>query len=102
LRLKPRSASPPAIHQVTFSGGVAEYIYGREQESFGDLGSLLAQEIRARLQTAAPRLAASNEGIRATVIGASQYTTQVSGSTIYVAPLAVLPLRNVPVIAPFT
>src|SRR5262249_60432050 len=38
--------------------------------------------------------------IRATVIGASQYTTQVSGSTIYVSPLEALPLRNVPVIAP--
>jgi ethanolamine utilization protein EutA (predicted chaperonin) len=34
------------------------------------------------------------------VIGASQYTTQVSGSTIYVSPLEALPLRNVPVIAP--
>ena len=43
---------------------------------------------------------ARNEGIRATVIGASQYTTQVSGSTIYVSPLEALPLRNVPVIAP--
>jgi ethanolamine utilization protein EutA len=34
------------------------------------------------------------------VIGASQYTTQVSGSTIYVSPVSILPLRNVPVIAP--
>jgi ethanolamine utilization protein EutA len=34
------------------------------------------------------------------VIGASQYTTQVSGSTIFVSPLEALPLRNVPVIAP--
>ena len=47
-----------------------------------------------------PKLERSNEGIRATVIGASQYTTQVSGSTIYVSPLDALPLRNVPVIAP--
>jgi ethanolamine utilization protein EutA len=34
------------------------------------------------------------------VIGASQYTVQVSGSTIYVEPATILPLRNVPVIAP--
>ena len=34
------------------------------------------------------------------MIGASQYTTQVSGSTIYVSPLDALPLRNLPVIAP--
>ncbi len=36
----------------------------------------------------------------ATVIGASQYTTQVSGSTIYVSPQSILPMRNIPVIAP--
>src|SRR5262249_36214009 len=47
-----------------------------------------------------PVIEASNEGIRATVVGASQYTTQVSGSTIYVSPMETLPLRNVPVIAP--
>ncbi len=100
LRLDPLSSSA-AVDQVTFSGGVAEYIYGREQADFGDLGAALAEEIRARLKIRGPRLVPTNEGIRATVIGASQYTTQVSGGTIYVSPLAVLPLRNVPVIAPF-
>jgi ethanolamine utilization protein EutA len=34
------------------------------------------------------------------VIGASQYTVQVSGSTIFVSPLDALPLRNLAVIAP--
>ena len=34
------------------------------------------------------------------MVGASQYTIQVSGSTIYVAPQAVLPLKNVAVITP--
>ena len=99
LRLDPISARTQ-IDQVTFSGGVAEYIYGREPQTYGDLGVLLAQEIRARVEAGGPRLAPASEGIRATVIGASQYTTQVSGSTIYVAPLEALPLRNVPVIAP--
>src|SRR5205085_8081843 len=79
---------------------VAEYIYGREAEMFGDLGVLLAQEIRTRIAGSGMRLEPSTEGIRATVIGASQYTTQVSGSTIYVSPMEALPLRNVPVIAP--
>jgi ethanolamine utilization protein EutA len=88
------------IDQVTFSGGVSEYIYGREATVFGDLGVLLAQEVRSRIDGWGPRLEPSTEGIRATVIGASQYTTQVSGSTIYVSPLEALPLRNVPVIAP--
>src|SRR5262247_556026 len=99
LRLDPLSRRP-AVQQLTFSGGVAEYIYGREAQAYGDLGVLLAQEIRARVEGWGPELERASEGIRATVIGASQYTTQVSGSTIYVSPLEALPLRNVPVIAP--
>ena len=66
---------------------MSEYIYGREAQSYGDLGSALAQEIRVRVAKSGMRLERSNEGIRATVIGASQYTTQVSGSTIFVSPL---------------
>jgi ethanolamine utilization protein EutA len=99
LRLEPLTASG-RIDEVTFSGGVAEYIYGREAQSYGDLGTPLAQEIRARIPKLGAQLERSNEGIRATVIGASQYTTQVSGSTIFVSPLEALPVRNVPVIAP--
>ena len=70
------------------------------QGNFGDLGPQLAQEIRKRVDAWGPKLERPNEGIRATVIGASQYTTQVSGSTIHVWPMEILPLRNVPVIAP--
>jgi ethanolamine utilization protein EutA len=99
LRLDALS-SRATINEVTFSGGVAEYIYGREAQTYGDLGVLLAQEIRVRADAWNAKLAPASEGIRATVIGASQYTTQVSGSTIYVSPLEALPLRNVPVIAP--
>jgi ethanolamine utilization protein EutA len=99
LRLDPLTGST-SIDQVTFSGGVAEYIYGREAQSYGDLGAALAHEIRARIPRLGAKLERGNEGIRATVIGASQYTTQVSGSTIFVSPFEALPLRNVPVIAP--
>jgi ethanolamine utilization protein EutA len=88
------------IDAVTFSGGVSEYVYGWESEHFGDLGALLAAEIRNRVVASGIRLEPPTQGIRATVIGASQYTTQVSGSTIFVSPLDVLPLRNLPVIAP--
>jgi ethanolamine utilization protein EutA len=88
------------IDEVSFSGGVAEYIFGWEKESFGDLGALLGEEIRRRIADWGVRLEKPAEGIRATVIGASQYTTQVSGSTIFVSPMSALPLRNVPVIAP--
>ena len=84
---------------MSFSGGVSEYIYGGEAKGYGDIGPQLAAEIRARL-TGGPQLARPDARIRATVIGASQYTVQVSGSTIFVSPLETLPLRNVPVIAP--
>ena len=99
LRLDPlRNERKPEA--ITFSGGVSEYIYGRENEAFGDLGPALARAILERIETWGPRIEPSDEGIRATVIGASQYTIQVSGSTIFVSPQSVLPLRNVPVVTP--
>jgi len=88
------------VGALTFSGGVSEFIYGKESQKFGDLGPLLAAEIRTRAEAFCSRIEAPLEGIRATVVGASQYTIQLSGSTIYVSPLDALPLRNVPVIAP--
>jgi len=88
------------VSDVSFSGGVSEYIYGGEAKAFGDIGPQLAAGVRARLRDWGPQLARPDARIRATVIGASQYTMQVSGSTIFVSPLETLPLRNVPVIAP--
>jgi ethanolamine utilization protein EutA len=85
---------------LTFSGGVSEFIYGRQTEGFGDLGAMLAEAIRERAARTGLPVFEPAAGIRATVIGASQYTIQVSGSTIYVSPLELLPLRNVPVVAP--
>jgi len=87
------------ISDVSFSGGVSEYIYGGEVKSYGDLGLQFAGELRKRL-TNGLQLARPGARIRATVIGAAQYAVQVSGSTIFVSPLETLPLRNVPVIAP--
>ena len=99
LRLDPlRGGRRPDV--ISFSGGVSEYMYGREDRAFGDLGPAFARAILARIKTWGPRIEPSDEGIRATVIGASQYTIQVSGSTIFVAPQAVLPLKNVPVVTP--
>ena len=99
LRLNPM-ANTQKPDAVTFSGGVSEYIYNRQKAGFGDLGPRLAQAILSRVTAWGPRLEKPDEGIRATVVGASQYTIQVSGSTIFVNPLDVLPIRNVPVITP--
>ncbi len=85
---------------LSFSGGVSEYLYGREAESYGDLGPQLAAAVRKRASQWGVKLVPPEEGLRATVVGASQYTIQVSGSTIFVDPTDTLPLRNVPVVAP--
>jgi ethanolamine utilization protein EutA len=99
LRLDPlRNECKPDI--IMFSGGVSEYIYGRQQTGFGDLGPLLARAILQRVLAWGVLVDEPDAGIRATVVGASQYTVQVSGSTIYVAPLETLPIRNVAVIRP--
>jgi ethanolamine utilization protein EutA (predicted chaperonin) len=91
----PVSGEPP--DSVVFSGGVSEYVYGREQDSFGDLGAMIARSIRRRFDSAGIPVADAGSGIRATAMGASQYTVQVSGSTIFVDPPSVLPLHNIPV-----
>ena len=99
LRTEPLDAIT-APQRVIVSGGVGEYFYGREGSWFGDLGRELAAAVRTRLEAEGIAIEEPDQAIRATVVGASQYTTQVSGSTIYVSPMSVLPLRNVPVIAP--
>lgn len=99
LRLDPlRNDVVPAC--ITFSGGVSEYVYGAQASAFGDLGPLLAQAILRRVEALGIPVERPEQGIRATVVGASQYTIQVSGATIFVAPMETLPLRNLPVIAP--
>jgi ethanolamine utilization protein EutA len=88
------------IDCVMFSGGVSEFIYNRTKSNFGDLGPLIADEIHrgmADLETVVMEPVAR---IRATVIGASQYTVQVSGNTIFIAPEDAVPVRNVAVVAP--
>ena len=98
LRTPALQGQPPEA--VVFSGGVSEFIYGHERNEFGDLGPLLAEEVRSRVACAGLAILPPTAGIRATVIGASQYTVQVSGSTIFVAPPDAVPVRNVPAITP--
>jgi ethanolamine utilization protein EutA len=85
---------------LTFSGGVAEYIYGRESTRYGDLGPDLAAALqRAASEGRLPAQPVSlGEGIRATVLGASQFSVQLSGNTVHISDPAVLPLRNLPVV----
>jgi ethanolamine utilization protein EutA len=88
---------------IMFSGGVAEYVYARETRDFGDMGRRLGRAIRARLDSGAlpwPLLPAG-ECIRATALGASEYSVQLSGNTSYITkPGELLPRRNLQVIQP--
>jgi ethanolamine utilization protein EutA len=99
LRLPPLSFKGE-IDCVMFSGGVSEFIYNRTKSTFGDLGPLFADEIHRRMAELGLLVMEPNARIRATVIGASQYTVQVSGNTIFITPENAVPVRNVAVVAP--
>jgi ethanolamine utilization protein EutA len=99
LRLPPL-AHRGTVNTMVFSGGVSEFVYGHEARVFGDLGPALAKEMKARVADLDRMLMVPEAGIRATVIGASQYTIQVSGSTIYISPTDIVPIRNIPVVTP--
>jgi ethanolamine utilization protein EutA len=91
------------IDGIMFSGGVGEYVYGRETRDFGDMGRRLGRAIRARIDRGDlpwPMLDAG-ECIRATALGASEYSVQLSGNTSYIStPGVLLPRRNLQVLQP--
>jgi ethanolamine utilization protein EutA len=87
---------------VIFSGGVGEYVYGKETKLFGDLGAPLGQALQRQITNGALRcaLAPARECIRATVMGAAQHTVQVSGNTIHRTDENLLPQKNLQVLRP--
>jgi ethanolamine utilization protein EutA len=99
LRLPPL-AYKGEIDCVMFSGGVSEFIYNRAKTTFGDLGPLIADEVHRRMGDLGLLVMEPAARIRATVIGASQYTVQVSGNTIFITPEDSVPVRNIAVVAP--
>jgi ethanolamine utilization protein EutA len=91
------------VDGIMVSGGVAEYVYGREERDFGDMGRRLGRALRRRLDAGAlpwPLLPAG-ECIRATALGASEYSVQLSGNTSTITdPGTLLPRRNLQVLQP--
>ena len=91
------------IDGVICSGGVAEYVYQRESRDFGDMGRLLGSALRRRIDAGALPwpLLPPGECIRATAIGASEYSVQLSGNTVYISsPGELLPRKNLQVLQP--
>lgn len=82
---------------LSFSGGVADFIYEKENDvyKYNDLGVSLAESIRNNDTFKNYQIIDSKETIRATVVGAGIYTTVVSGSTInYSRDL--FPIKSIP------
>lgn len=117
--LTPPFPAPPPPFEIVASGGVAE-LFGdaldtdtstslstsdstdtSDLDLLGDLGPRLARALRSGLRRSGldHGLRMGRQRIRATVIGASQFSTQVSGSTVAVDAGA-LPLHHVPVVRP--
>ena len=91
------------IDAIMVSGGVAEFVYERETRDFSDLGRWLGNEVRARALEGAfgAPLAPAGAGIRATALGASEHSVQLSGNTsLITAPGRLLPRRNLQVVKP--
>ncbi len=91
------------IDAIVCSGGVAEYVYRREEREFGDLGKKLGLALRKRLDDGRLPwpLEHDSHGIRSTALGCSEFTAQLSGNTGYISnPDALLPRRNLTVLRP--
>ena len=93
-----RKWNPPAGEVIiSFSGGVADCMAEElPWNQFGDLGPILGQTIR-KSRLCRGQYALGRETIRATVIGAGSYSTQLSGSTVYSQNVR-FPLKNLPVV----
>ena len=89
-----------SVQHLVFSGGVSEHIYNHEAGSYGDVGQQLGKEIRDRIaKLNRPELVKEpTEGIRATVIGAGEYTIQASGNTSYISSEEPLPVYGLQVV----
>ncbi len=87
------------FQDISFSGGVADYIYKENVEIYNfeylDIGIILAKKVKEAFNKF--NVVKLKETIRATVIGAGNYTTAVSGSTITYTT-DILPIKNIAVL----
>ncbi len=89
-----------AIDCITFSGGVADYVYNKDTEEmfkYGDIGILLGHAVSKSNLCTKLVVKKSIETIRATVVGAGSHTTDISGSTITYTEDK-FPMKNLPIL----
>ena len=101
LMMTPLLTFDGKVDYYTYSGGVAEYIFGKTDEYCNDIGKHVASEIKKQHKKAKLKILEPLELIRATVIGAGQYSLQVSGATTLVTEDNEFPIRNIPVVVPY-
>ena len=102
---KPIRLTDP-IQYVSFSGGVADCYYKDETDlrAYNDLGPCIAKALHEKVEAQKSRPGAfevvePKETIRATVVGAGTYMTEVSGSTISYSD-DLFPIKNLPMFLP--
>lgn len=99
------TSSPLAVEEeisfLSFSGGVADCYYGKavEPQKFNDIGVYIAEALHRKEKEHSYKVIEPRETIRATVVGAGTYTTEVSGSTISYSR-NVFPIKNLPIFVP--
>src|SRR3989338_5038465 len=95
-----RNYSVNQVDHIVFSGGVSEHVYDRDPTSYGDVGPILGKNMREYLKRLPKKemVREPMEGIRATVIGAGEYTVQASGNTSYISNPKVLPIHGLKVV----
>ena len=89
------------IQFISFSGGVADCFYSNEHDMrrFNDLGPVIAAALHEKCERESFQVVTPAETIRATVVGAGTYMTEVSGSTISYSG-DIFPIKNLPVFVP--
>jgi ethanolamine utilization protein EutA len=88
---------PNRIDEYSFSGGVAELMYGGPNH-YEDIGKILANQINTLTPALTAAVVEPANKIRATVIGAGAYSLSISGSSCFMDDQIAFPIRNVPVI----
>ena len=88
---------PGRIDEYSFSGGIAELMYGGLNH-YDDIGQILADQINALTPGLTTAVVEPANKIRATVIGAGAYSLSISGSSCFMDDQIAFPIRNVPII----
>ena len=96
------SGKEPVVDAVSFSGGVGRLIYeDKLPESFAyhDIGVFLAASVKSAVQESGLTLIRPVETLGATVIGAGNHSTDISGATITITDKEDLPLQNISIVS---